>query len=433
MPGLRAADRYTLVVRLRSPRPRFLHTLCSSSSMGAVAREVVEFYGADIMAHPVGTGPYRLVQWRRSSRIVLQRNPQYRDVRYDGEPEAGDLQAQAWLARYRGRRLPLNDGVEITVLEEGQSRWLAFLSGQVDVGRVPPEFTDHAAPNGALAPNLSRRGIGMRRYVNPDFSMSWFNMDDPVVGGYTPEKVALRRAVGLAYDIGREIRIVRRGGAIAAQAPMPPGTYGYDPTYRSDNSAFDPARAQGLLDTYGYLDRNGDGWRELPDGRPLVLHMATQGSQIERQFDENWQRSLRSVDLRMEFKVAQWPENLKAARAGRLQMWSLGSTVGADAQPALGYMYGPAAGSRNLARFKLPAFDALYDRMLELPDGAQRSALFLQASELVAAYMPYRIHVHRVYTDLNQPWIGGWRQAPFRTECWQFVDVDVAARDRLSH
>jgi ABC-type transport system substrate-binding protein len=161
--------------------------------------------------------------------------------------------------------------------------------------------------------------------------------------------------------------------------------------------------------------------------------MATQGSQIERQFDENWQRSLRSVGLRMEFKVAQWPENLKAARAGRLQMWSLGSTIGADAQPALGYMYGPAAGSRNLARFKLPAFDALYERMLELPDGAQRAELFLRASELVAAYMPYRIHVHRVYTDLNQPWIGGWRQAPFRTEGWQFVEVDVAARDRLSH
>ncbi len=431
MAGLHAPQRHTLVVRLRAPRPRFLHTLCSSSSMGAVAREVVEHYGADIMAHPVGTGPYRLAQWRRSSRIVLARNPEYRDVRYEGQPAADDVQAQAWVAQYAGRRVPLNDGVEISVLEEGQSRWLAFLSGQVDIVRVPPEFTNFAAPNGTLAPNLARQGIGMRRYVNPDFAMSWFNMDDPVVGGYTPDKVALRRAIALAYDIDREIRVVRRGGAIAAQAPMPPGTYGYDPTYRSDNSAFDPARAQGLLDVFGYRDTNGDGWRELPDGRPLVLHMATQGSQIERQFDENWQRSLQAVGLRMEFKIAQWPENLKAARAGRLQMWSLASSLGADGQPALGLMYGPSSGSRNFARFKLPAFDAVYERMLDLPDGPQRAALFRQASELVAAYMPYRIHVHRIYTDVHHPWVHSWRQALFRNECWHFVDVDVRLREHL--
>jgi len=430
--GLRALDRYTLQIRLTSSRPRFLDTLCSSSSVGAMAREVVEYYGADIMAHPVGTGPYRLKQWRRSSRIVLERSPDYRDVRYDGQPDEHDAQGQAWLARFKGRRLPLNDGVEISVLEEGQSRWLSFLNGQLDIVRVPPEFTNYATPNGVLAPNLAKRGMVVRRFVNPDFTMSWFNMEDPVVGGYGAPKVALRRAIGLAYDIDREIRIVRRGAAVVAQATMPPGTYGYDAHYRSDNSAFDPARAKGLLDTFGYVDRDGDGWREQPDGQPLVLRMATQGSQIERQFDENWQRSLQAVGLKIRFETAQWPENLKAARAGRLQMWSLGSTSGADAQPGLGYMYGPSSGSRNLARFKLPAFDAIYERMLTLPDGPQRAALFLEASKLVSAYMPYHIHVHRVYADINQPWATGWRQAAFRDEGWQFVDVDAAARERLS-
>ena len=216
--GLRALDRHTLQFRLRAPRPRFLDTLCSSSLLGAVAREVVEFYGDAIMAHPVGTGPYRLKSWRRSSRIVLERNPQYREVRYDGEPAADDAQGRAWLARFKGRRLPLNDGVEIAVLEEGQARWLTFMSGEVDYVRAPPEFAPLAAPGGTLAPHLAKRGIGLRRYVNPDFVMSWFNMEDPVVGGYTPEKVALRRAIGLAYDIDREVRIVRRDSEIAAHS-----------------------------------------------------------------------------------------------------------------------------------------------------------------------------------------------------------------------
>ncbi len=430
--GLRALDRYTLRIRLREPRPRFVSTLCNSSIFGAVAREVVEYYGGEIMAHPVGTGPYRLKSWRRSSRIVLERNPGFREVLYDGEPAADDVQGQAWLARFRGRRLPLNDGVEISVLEEGQARWLSFLSGQVDCVRVPPEFTNHAAPGGVLAPNLAKRGIRARTYVNPDFTMSWFNMEDPVVGGYTPEKVALRRAIGLAYQTEREIRIVRRGSAIAAQAPMPPGTYGHDPALRTEQSECDPARAQALLDLFGYVDRNGDGWRERPDGAPLVLHMATQASSIERQLDENWQKSLAAIGVRMAFQTAQWPENLKAARAGRLQMWGLGSTLGEDAQAGFEFMYGPAIGGGNLARFRLPAFDAIYRRMLVLPDGPERAALFVEAARLVTAYMPYKMHVHRVYTDLTQPWVSGWRQGPFRNESWQFAEVDAGLRARLS-
>jgi len=433
VPGIRALDRYTLQFRLASPRPRFLQTaMCSSSSYGAVAREVVEAYGDDIMAHPVGTGPYRLKQWRRSSLIVLERNPDFREMLYDGEPAADDVEGQALLARFKGRRLPLNDGVEISIIEESQPRWLSFLGGQLDWVRVPLEFADTAVPNGRLAPHLAKRGIHLRRYVNPDFIMTWFNMDDPVVGGYTPDKVALRRAIGLSYDLEREIHAVRRGQAVPAQAPMQPGTYGHDPALKTENSDHDPARAKALLDTFGYVDRDGDGWRERPDGSPLVLEMATQSSQIERQLDEAWQKSLAAIGVRIRFNVAQWPENMKAARAGKLQMWSLGSTATQpDAQESLEYMYSPSIGSANLARFRLPAFDALYERMLPLPDGPERAALFREATKLVVAYMPYKVHVHRVYNDLAQPWIRGYRQPLFRNEVWQYVEVDPALRVRM--
>jgi ABC-type transport system substrate-binding protein len=95
-------------------------------------------------------------------------------------------------------------------------------------------------------------------------------------------------------------------------------------------------------------------------------------------------------------------------------------------------MYGPSMGSGNLARFKLPAFDAIYRRMGVLPDGPERNALFNEAVKLIVAYMPYKMHVHRVYPDVSQPWITGWRQAAFRNESWQFVEVDPAMRARLS-
>ena len=426
--GLRALDRYTLQFKLAKPRPRFASTLTFTNYV-AVAREVVEAYRDDLMAHPVGTGPYRLTSWRRSSRIVLGRNANYREARYQSEPGADDAEGQAWAKRFNGKRLPLNDGVEIAVVQENQPRWLSFLNGQADFARVPAELVPLVAPNGKLAPNLAKQGIRLQRFLNPDVTMSYFNMDDPVVGGYTPEKVALRRAVQLAYDTDYEIRIIRRGQAIPAQAPMPPGTYGFDPALRTDNSGQGAARAKALLDVYGYVDRDGDGWRERPDGTPLVLTMSSEPDQVYRQYNENWQRSLAAIGLRRVFEIAPWPEHMKQARAGKLQMWFLGSTATApDAQGALEYMYSDSIGQSNLARFKLPAFDAIYRRMLDLPDGPERLALFRKASELVVAYMPYRIHVHRIYNDCSRPWIAGYRQPFFRNQSWHYIEVDGAMR-----
>src|SRR4029079_7278487 len=99
--GLRALDRYTLQFRLAESRPRFINALAAGDIFGAMAREVVEAYGERIAEHPVGTGPFRLARWRRSSLIVLERNPAFRDQFYDAEPTADDAAGQANTARPR--------------------------------------------------------------------------------------------------------------------------------------------------------------------------------------------------------------------------------------------------------------------------------------------------------------------------------------------
>lgn len=425
--GLRALDRYTLRIRLETPRPRFLYRLSQSAIAGAVAREVIEAYPGKAMEHPVGTGPFRLTQWRRSSKMVLEKNPNFREMVYDEQPAADDAAGQALLQRFKGRRLPMIDRVEISVIEASQPRWLAFLNGEFDVcWEVPLEFTHHAAPNGQLAPGLARRGVAMHQDASPDRVMVFFNMEHPLVGGYTPEKVALRRAVSLATNIEREIRNIRRGQAIAAQSIVAPGTYGYDPDYRSDNSVYDTARARALLDLYGYVDRDGDGWRDLPDGRPLVLEYATTPDGIAREFDEVWQKNLNAVGLRTAFNVAKWPEQLKRARSAQLMIWQVGqSSEAPDAQDAFEMMYGPSAGQQNLARFKLPAFDALYERMQSLPDGPERLQAVRDANKLLTAYMPQRYTVHRLKLDLTYPWVQGFRRPAFGNQWWHYVDIDT--------
>jgi ABC-type transport system substrate-binding protein len=120
--GARTLDRYTVRFTLDAPRPRFLEVLAQSDLIGAQAREVVEHYGAQIGAHPVGTGPFRLKQWRRGSLIVLERNPQFREVFYEAEPAADDAEGQAILARFKGRRLPIIDEVHVAIILESQDR-----------------------------------------------------------------------------------------------------------------------------------------------------------------------------------------------------------------------------------------------------------------------------------------------------------------------
>ena len=97
--GLRALDRYRFEVRLGTPTPRFAAVFAAAQTTGAVAREVIEAYADDLMAHPVGTGPYRLVEWRRGSRVVLERNPRFRELRFDSVAPEGDAVA----ARRRAR------------------------------------------------------------------------------------------------------------------------------------------------------------------------------------------------------------------------------------------------------------------------------------------------------------------------------------------
>jgi ABC-type transport system substrate-binding protein len=436
--GLRALDSHTLQIKLEKPRPRLVYVLADASVLGGTAREVVEHYGDAIAEHPVGTGPFRLKSWRRSSRIVLERNPSYREVLYDGEPAAGDAEGQALLARFKGRRLPMVDEVEVSVVEEFQPQWLTFLNREVDAlagatGQLPSQFSTEAAPGGKLAPRLARQGVQMYRSLAPDAAFTYFNMNDPMVGGMAPAQVALRRAISLGYNVEEEIRNIRRGQAIIGQGMLMPHTSGYSPGFKSEMGDYDPARARALLDLSGFADRDGDGWRERPDGSRLELEMATEPEQIYRAYNEQWQKGMKAIGIRIRFKTQQWPENLKGADAGTLMMWMLGSSASSpDGLDAMGRLYSPLAGNGNFARFKLDTFDKMYERMQAIPDGAERDRLFYEAQRLAVAYMPYKTHAHRIFTDLTHAWVIGFRRPLFWNEWWHTVDIDNTLRAKAT-
>ncbi|HEY3180155.1 MAG TPA: ABC transporter substrate-binding protein, partial [Casimicrobiaceae bacterium] len=289
LPGLTVVDRYTLKIRLKKPDLRFPYAL-AVQNMGAMAREVVEAYGADIGAHPVGTGPYMLGDYRRSARIVLTANPNFRATTY---VPAGPIPAksQAVADALKDRKLPLAGRIEISIMEEGQSRWLGFLNRELDfLDILPVDFTEQALENGKLKPNLAAQGITHDVLLRPNTWWTYFNMKDPIVGGYTPEKIALRRAIGMAYNVDELIRVLLKGRATKANGLIPPDIAGYDPNLRTQAQIYDPATARALLDRFGYKDRDGDGYRETPDGKPLVLERWSTPDSRGRQGDELWKK-----------------------------------------------------------------------------------------------------------------------------------------------
>lgn len=433
--GLEVRDRYTISIKLTEPDFNFLYVLAMPNVV-PVAREVIEAYGEDTMAHPVGTGPFVLKEWVRRSKIVLERNPNHRGYELDPRwADPADEFDRAAVEALRGKRLPLVDRVEIYPIEEEQPRFLAFVNREHDLlDETPSDFIEQILPNGRLSPSLARQGVAVFREEAPEITYDVFNVEDAVVGGYGPEKVALRRALVLAHDRGQEIFIVRKGQAMAAQSPLPPGIVGYDPAFRTTQQDHDPARAKALLDLYGYVDRNGDGWREQPDGRPLAIeYKYNAGSQSNRQLAELWVKSAAAIGVRMEAAAVQFIDLLNDKRVGKFQMAGSAWTADyPDAQNFLQLLYGPNTGQSNEARFRLDAFDRLYRQSLAVPDGPARNALYHEMNRLILAYAPWRLGVHRVFNHLQYPWVKGYKKHPILYTNFKYLDVDVAARKAAS-
>ena len=419
VPGLRALDRYRLEVVLAAPSPRFAQQL-ATWMFGAVAREVVEAYADDPQAHPVGTGPFRLAQWRRASRIVLERNPRFREQVFHTVGAAPQLQPLA--EQLAGVRAPRIDRVEIDIVEESQPRWLAFLNGEHDVLTVPRDLGSLAMPGGQIAPFLARQGIRAEQQVN-GVAHTFINQDDAVVGGPAPARVALRRAISLAFDSAEELRLVLNGQGLPAHSMLPPGTYGFDAALRSEMGAPSAARARALLDLFGYTDKNGDGWREQPDGSPLTLRIAFTPDRRARASSEVWLKRMKAVGLRVQFEFAPFGELIRRSLAGQVMMWGFIWSGNVDGDFFLGLAYGPNGGQSNDSRFKLPAFDRLYERQRGLPDGPERLALMQQANRLMLAYVPYIAHYHPLMTELRRPHISGPFRHPYNSDWYRWVDV----------
>jgi ABC-type transport system substrate-binding protein len=420
--GLEAVDRYTLRIRLNRADYNLPQVLAHEPT-SAVAREVITAYGDEsgrAMSNPVGTGPYYLKQWVRSSKIILEANPDYRGFVWDFKPtEAGDA---TLVAEMKGKKMPQVGRVEISIIEEDQARLLAFERGELDLMNMEGPLAPNVFDGDKLKPAFAKRGVKLSRFVDPEISYHYWNLQDPVVGGLTNDKIALRRAMAMAYNTEEEIRVVRNGQAIEAQFPIPPGVVGHDPNYKS-GVRYDPATANQLLDKFGYK-RGADGWRTLPDGKPLLVRYASRPDSLGRQQDEMWKKALDSIGIRMEVQKDKFPDLLKLERQCKLMMRTASWIADyPDADNFMQLLYSKNIHQNNNACATIPEYDRLYEMTQRMPDSPERNKLYRDMAKIIEQYAPWRLNISRYRNMLAQPRVLGFRKHPILHSEWKYIDV----------
>ena len=425
--GLQTPDRYTLRIRLKDTDYNLSYILAHEPT-SAVAREVIEAYAdpaGRAMANPVGTGAYKLKQWVRSAKIVLEANPDYRGFTWDFK--SSDPGDQALIAEMKGKKMPQVGRVEVSIIEEDQARLLAFQNGELDLMDLGGPLAPNVLDGGKLKPEFVKKGVKLSRIVDPAIVYHYWNLQDPIVGGLSKDKIALRRAMALAYPVSEEVNVVRNGQAIEAEYPIPPGVVGHDASYRSPIK-HDVATANKLLDTFGYT-KGPDGWRNLPDGKPFTIRYASRPDSLGRQQDELWKKALDSIGVRMEVQKDKFPELLKLERQCKLMMRTASWIADwPDAENFMQLLYGPNTGQNNNACAKIPEYDKLYEKSVRLPPGPERDKLYHEMTRIMEAYAPWRLDVLTYRNMLVQPRIQGYRKHPILHNEWAYIDIAPAGR-----
>lgn len=428
--GLAAPDPHTLVIRLTQPYPELTWVL-AMSYLSVYPPEAVAFHGARFRENPVSTGPYLLQEYDRARRMVLVRNPGYRDDRYPTEGNPGD-EALGRLA-HAGRPLPLNDRVVATVIKEDTPLWLYFLSGHLDRAGIPKDNFDAAVDplTEALKGTPAAHGVRLERDPRIEVIYDCFNFDDPVVGRAAGERGrALRRAMSLATDEEwarvnlYNRRVSRVEGPVLREFPEHDPAF-VNPWKRQPGETYEQAlgRARQVLADAG-----------MPGGEGVpAIDVDVSDSSTDEQFFVAFQTDMRRIGLTVRPYKASWQEMIRRQRESKFQMTGL--AWGADypeAQNFLQLFYGPnrSPGS-NSSNYENAAYDDLYRQALALKPGPERTALYRQMERMVVDDAVWIFRYRREQWTLLQPWLSGYRYNDISLRSYKYSHVDTARRREL--
>ena len=424
IPGFEILDPYTLRIHLVATDWN-LGMILAHEPTAAVAREVVKAYGdskGEVQSNPVGTGYYRLAQWTRGSRIVLEENTGHLPETWNFQA-GSDPDDQRIVRQMQGKKIPQIGRIEISVMVEDQSRWLSFTSGEADLFWLDGPLAPKALLNGALRPELKAQGIQLSRQLDPELTFYYWNMQDPVLGGRSKARIALRRAIAMAHDVDEEIALVWNGQAQRLDFPVPPGVVGHDPAYKS-LLQYDPALANKLLDKFGYR-KGADGWRTQPDGKPLLVRYTSRNEASGVLQAEVWRKTYNRLGIRMDNERTILTDILKAEKECKVQTRNFQWIADyPDGDNFMQLFYGPNVHQNNNGCFQDDEYDRLYARSQKMPAGGERDGLYRKMARIIEVQGGGRMGYARYRNMLAQPSVLGYKKHPILHQEWAYIDIE---------
>ena len=420
--GLQAPDPHTLKIKLTRPYPQLLWVLTMHYAF-AMAHEAVDYYGQEVVNHPVGTGPYVLNSWRRNYRIEFVRNPKWTETgRIETYPEKGTPEDVAeGLLDDAGKPIPFIDRIVQYVVGDASTQWLKFLAGEFESSGISRDNWDVVIdPSQGLSADLKARGV--RLYKSPTMTLYYigFNMVDPVVG----TNLKLRQALSCAFNTDEWI-LFWKGRVRRPTGPIPPGVAGYEE--RPARFPFDLERARSLLTEAGY--ENGI---DPQTGRrlQLTLELGSAESPEFRQQAELFADFMDQVGVVIKLSYNNWPTFLDKMDRRQAQMFSLGWVADyPDAENFLQLFYGPnASPGPNHANYENEAFDKLYEQVRVMQDSPERTALYRQMADIVVEDCPWIFSSQPLAFGLHHGWLGNYKPHDFPYGMQKYYKIDTARR-----
>ena len=396
-------------LRFTSPQPRFLYLLAMPST-GVVSRLAERHYGADFGREPVSSGPFRVRSHQRNYKLHLVRNEKFRK----------EFFAKARTPADRKRPLPLADEIVLYTVGQPVTAWLLFLQGKLDYNAVGKDDADLIA-GGALPKALRDRGVALLQAPSFEIRYIGFNCGDPLLG----KNEKLRQALSLAYNVQERI-VHANHQLLRANSPIPPGVAGHDAAFRSPWDADDPVKAKKLLAEAGF-----PGGVDPATGKPLHLTFDQAGdSTAHRQIAELTVRNFRELGIELECVFNFKPRFFERLRRNKMQLFRLSWTGDyPDAENFLQLFYSGNAGSCNRCGFSSKEFDRLYEKIVVMPDGAEREKLCRAAAALVSRQAVWIYEGYPVSYQLLNPWLENFLPHDFEFTRWKYLSVDPAVRE----
>lgn len=453
--GVTALDDHTLRIRVKRSYPQFKYWL-SMTFTAPIPWEADRFYSQPGMADhnlslntwPVGTGPYMMVESLENRRHVLARNPNFRGEPYPCEGEPGDR--ERGLLEDCGKLTPFIDRIVFNIEKESIPLQGKFMQGyydipQVDRGQWGVSMLVAAGDSTEKAALYARHGIQLPTTVEASIYYLGFNWLDPVVGlGDTPEQQErnrkLRQALSIVINWEEYIAIFVQGQAVPAFGPVPPGILGNQAAPEGINRVVynvvdgKPVRkpleeAKRLVAEAGYP--NG---RDAKTGEPLILYFDSAAGGGGSNPSLDWmRRQFGLLGIQLDVRVTDYNRFQEKMSRGVAQMFMWGWLADyPDAENFLFLLYGKQSkaksGGENAANYESPAYDALFEKMRDLPDGPEKAAIIDDMVRLLQNDAPWMFGFNPMSGGAYQQWVGNAKPTQMVRNTLQYMKVDPALR-----